>query len=144
MSKGSRNKARQAALQALYQWQLTGQAPDHILREFIEERPLHGVEVEYFRELLQQIPSHAEQLDELLKPHLDREIAEIDPIERAILRLGAYELAYQPAIPYKVVLNEAVDLAKIFGGEQGHRFVNAVLDKLAATLRAPELAPVSR
>ena len=139
MAKGSRNKARQAALQALYQWQLTDQAPAEIVGGFLEEHAPPGVEVEYFRELVEQVAGRSRELDALLAPFLDRKLAEVDPVERAILRLGAYELACRPEIPYRVVLNEAVELAKVFGAEQGHRFINAVLDKLATRLRPHEL-----
>jgi len=136
---GSRKKARQAALQALYQWQVTGQAAREIEVDFAEGAALAGADHDYFRHVLNEVPAHAAELDEALRPHLDRRVDEIDPVERAVLRIGAFELRYHPEIPYKVVINEAVNLAKTFGAEHGHRFVNAVLDKLALDLRAPEI-----
>ena len=137
---GSRKKARAAALQALYQWQLTAQPAQDIERLFLSDDNLAGADGEYFRELVQGVPAHRDELDAKLAPHVDRKLDEVDPIERAILRIGAYECAYRPEIPYRVVLNEAIELAKRFGAEQGHRYVNAVLDKLAAQLRAAEIA----
>jgi N utilization substance protein B len=139
MASGSRNKARRAAVQALYQWQLTEQPPDQIETHFINDHELSGVDLEYFHELVREIPRHLHELDDHLLPHLDREIGEVDPVERAILRIGAFEFEFRPEIPYKVVLNEAVELAKTFGAEHGHKYVNAVLDKVAAKLRANEV-----
>lgn len=137
--RGGRKRARQAAVQALYQWQLTEQPPADIERHFIDDHDLKGVDREYFRLLLRDIPLHQKQLDAHLVPHLDRGIDAIDPVERAILRLGTYEFAYHPEIPYRVILNESIELAKTFGAEQGHKFVNAVLDKVAAGLRSAEV-----
>lgn len=137
--KGGRKRARQAAVQALYQWQLTEQPPADIESHFIDDHDLKGVDREYFRVLLRDIPLHQQELDAHLAPHLDRGIDAIDPVERAILRLGAYEFAYHPEIPYRVILNESIELAKTFGADQGHKFVNAVLDKVAAELRPAEL-----
>jgi N utilization substance protein B len=140
IAKGSRSKARQAAVQAIYQWQLTQQAPGDIESHFINDHELSGVDLEYFHHLVREVPLRLHELDDHLTPFLDREINEIDPVERAILRIGAYEFEFHPEVPYKVVLNEAVELAKTFGAEHGHRFVNAVLDKVAAKLRASEIA----
>ncbi|HLQ24320.1 MAG TPA: transcription antitermination factor NusB [Acidiferrobacterales bacterium] len=139
MTKGSRNRARRAAVQALYQWQLTQQRPEEIESHFINDHELRGVDLDYFHHLVREIPLHLHELDDHLNPHLDRAINEIDPVERAILRIGAFEFEFHPEIPYKVVLNEAVELAKTFGAEHGHRFVNAVLDKVAVKLRADEI-----
>lgn len=139
MAAGSRNKARQAAVQALYQWQVTGQAPVDIERLFISDQNLSGVDTDYFRELVREVPAQLALIDAALSPHLGREIDAVDPVERAILRIGAYEFAARTEIPYRVVLNEAVELAKIFGADQGHKYINGVLDKVAAQLRAPEV-----
>jgi N utilization substance protein B len=98
------------------------------------------VDVEYFHHLVREIPRHLHELDDHIIPHLDREMAEVDPVERAILRLGTYEFEFQTEIPYRVVLNEAVELAKTFGAEHGHKYVNAILDKVAAKLRAQEVS----
>ena len=135
-----RSMARRLALQALYQWQVSGHTAAEISAQFAEDQNLKGAERGYYEELLAQVPVHAEELDEHLKPMLDRPLHEVDPVERAILRLGAYELAYRKDIPYRVVINEAIELAKVFGGEQGHKYVNSILDGMAKTLRAQEVA----
>ena len=139
MSKGSRHKARVAAVQALYQWQLTEQPPEEIEDHFILDHEMSEIDIKYFDQLVRGVPLHLHELDDHLMPYLDREVEEVDPVERAILRVGAYEFEFHPEIPYKVVLNEAVELAKTFGAEHGHKFVNAVLDKVAAKLRAEEI-----
>ncbi len=142
--KGSRHKARRSAVQALYQWQLTQQPPSEIERDFLSDDTLRDADLDYFRHLVREIPARQQTLDQHLAPHLDRGIGEIDPVERAILRLGAFELECHPEIPYRVVLNEAVELAKTFGAEQGHKYVNAVLDRVAAELRAQEVEARSK
>lgn len=139
MSKGSRHKARQAAVQALYQWQLTQELTGGVEAHFVLEQEFAGIDMEYFQQLLSEIPRHRAKLDQSLRPHVDRALEDIDPVERAILWLGAYELEFRPEIPYRVVLDEAVELAKTFGAEHGHRYVNAVLDKMALRLRATEI-----
>lgn len=133
-----RSKARHAALQALYQWQLAHQDLRDIDAQFLTEQDMTKVDVPYFRELLHQIPAHLDTLDDHIIPLLDRPLSEVDPVERALLRMGAYELAFRPDIPYRVVINEAVELAKIFGGEAGYKYVNSILDKLAHKLRELE------
>jgi N utilization substance protein B len=138
---GGRHRAREAAVQALYQWQLTEQAPEKIENHFVLDHVMEGVDVEYFHHLVREIPLHRHELDDHLVPHLDRDLDEVDPVERAILRLGAFEFEFHPEIPYKVVLNEAVELAKTFGAEHGHKYVNAILDKVAHKLRAGEIVP---
>ena len=97
------------------------------------------VDLAYFHHLVREVPLHLHELDDHIQPHLDRDLSEVDPVERAILRIGAYELEFQTEIPYKVILNEGVELAKTFGAEHGHKYVNAVLDKIAAALRADEI-----
>lgn len=139
MGTGSRHKARRAAVQALYQWQLTRQDPAEIEQHFLLDRDMKDVDVEYFHRLIHEVPRHQHELDDYLSPYLDRDIEEVDPVERAILRLGTYEFEFHPEIPSKVVLNEAVELAKTFGAEHGHKYVNAILDKVAARLRPHEL-----
>ena len=138
-AKNSRRRARQAAVQALYQWQLTEQSPEQIESHFISDHELNGVDIEYFHHLVLEIPLHQHELDDHLLPYLERTIGEVDPVERAILRIGVFEFEFHPEIPYKVILNEAVELAKTFGAEHGHKFVNGVLDKVAAKLRAVEM-----
>lgn len=136
---GGRTRARQAAVQALYQWQLTAQPVADILPLFLRTDDCVDLDEAYFAELIAGVPGHIDELDRLLTPCVDRPLAEIDPVERAILWLGAYEFVYRPEIGYRIVLNEAVELAKTFGGEAGHKFVNAVLDRAAAGLRPHEL-----
>lgn len=136
----SRAVARRAAVQAIYQWQVGGNDVGDIERQFLaEQQDLAKGDVEYFGELLRGIPQQVDKLDDELAPLLDRPIREVDPVERAVLRLGVYELMFKPDVPYRVVINEAVELAKLFGAEQGHRYVNGVLDKAARKLRAVEL-----
>ena len=137
---GSRSQARRHAVQALYQWQMTGQDVSEIDRQFLDREELAGADLSYFKDLLHGVPAHLSELDDKSRPHLDRAMESVDPVERAILRLGAYELAYHPEIPFRVVINEAVELAKLFGAEQGHKYVNGVLDKMAQELRQVEIA----
>lgn len=127
----ARSRARQAALQALYQWQLTGEEPQHIASQFLTERPMGKADLDYFQDLLSNVPKQIVALDAALTHALDRPLAQVDPVERAILRIGAYELRSRPDVPWRTVITEAVKLAKIFGAEQSHRYINAVLDKLA-------------
>ena len=133
-----RSWARRCAAQALYQWQVTGQEPAAIIQQFLADQDLPKADPDYFRELAQQVPAQAALIDAALEPFLDRPLAQVDPVERAILRIGGYELMQRPEIAYRIVINEAVELAKLFGAEQGHRFVNGVLDKLAQTVRKAE------
>jgi N utilization substance protein B len=133
-----RSQARSLAVQALYQWQVTGQDVADVVNQFLTAQDVRKFEVAYFRDLVSGVPTHLQQVDTALQPHLDRPVEQVDLVERAILRLGAYELAEHPEIPYRVVINEAVELAKTFGAEQGHRYVNGVLDKVAQALRPLE------
>jgi N utilization substance protein B len=133
-----RSRARQFALQALYQWQLTGQDVGAIEEQFLADEALAKADVGLFVDLLRGVPGRLRELDAALAPLLDRPIGQIDPVERAVLRIGAFELSRHLDIPYRVVINEAVELAKVFGAEQGHRYVNGVLDKLARRLRGQE------
>ena len=139
-----RTRARQYALQALYQWQVTGQDIADIEGQFLEKEELAKSDVGLFVELLHGVPGNLRELDEALAPLLSRPLSQVDPVELAVLRIGAYELGHHLDIPYRVVINEAVELAKRFGADQGHRFVNGVLDKLARRLRRAEQAPSRR
>lgn len=134
-----RTRTRRVAVQALYQWQLTGLSVADIQRQFEEDRDLSGVDVAYFLELLQETTARIDELDDHLTPVLDRPLEAVDPVERAILRVGTYELCHRPDVPYRVVINEAIGLAKTFGAEDGHKYVNSVLDRIARKVRAPEL-----
>jgi len=135
-----RRRARRRALQAIYQWQMTAQEPADILRQFLEIQDMKGVDVEYFEKILIGVGDHGESLDDSLEPFLDRPATQLDEMERAILRIGAYELQHCPALPFRVVLDECVDLAHRFGSEQGHAYVNAVLDRAVKEWRVQEAA----
>ncbi len=131
----ARRWARRLAMQAVYQWQMTGQSADDISRQFQENADLANADRDYFQALLQGVIAHVEGLDRALSPCMERSVESLDPVERAILRCACFELAERPDVPYKVVINEAVELTKTFGAEQGHKFVNGALDKLASKLR---------
>lgn len=122
-------------MQAVYQWQMTGQPAHEIDQQFREEADLSKADSEYFHDLFHGVLSRVAELDEALSPYMDRALDHVDPVERAILRCACFELAHRPDVPYKVIINEAVELAKTFGSEQGHKFVNGVLDKVAPRLR---------
>lgn len=139
-----RSQARRHAVQAIYQWQMVGQDVGEIINQFLEEQDVSSFEVPYFQDLLHGVPGHLGELDGLLKPALDRAIESVDPVERAVLRLGVYELRFKPEVPYRVVINEAVELAKVFGAEQGHKYVNGVLDQVAKQVRAVEIKAKQR
>ncbi|HXF68104.1 MAG TPA: transcription antitermination factor NusB [Burkholderiales bacterium] len=138
MTKTSRRRAREFALQGLYQWQLARTDPAAIARQLAEAQGFAKVDAEYFRVLLEGTIAAARELEREIAPLLDRAYAQLSPVERGILLLGAYELAHRPEVPYRVVINEAVELAKAYGGTDGHKYVNGVLDRLAARLRAAE------
>ncbi len=131
--------ARRCAVQALYQWQLAGHEPSDILTEFVAERELINVDMEYFSTLVRDIPARFNQLREDLTPALDREWLKLGPVERSILLVGAYELRVSMQIPWRVVVNEAIELCKMFGAEEAHKYVNGVLDKCARVQRAVEI-----
>ena len=134
----ARSRARRRALQALYAWQMSGSAMNAVIDQFRHEQDMEVADLEYFEDLLHGVEKHVDELDEALKPYIDRDVAQIDPIERAALRLAAYELKYRPDVPYRVVINEAIEVTKRFGADHGHSYVNGVLDKLATQLRVVE------
>jgi N utilization substance protein B len=134
-----RSRARRRALQAVYQWQMTGQEAHEILAQFRAAQDFSQVDETFFEQLLRGVASGSDALDAALQPYLDRPMAEVDVMERVVLRIGVWELLNCPEVPYRVVLDEAVDLAHRFGSEQGHTFVNAVLDKAARNIRAVEV-----
>lgn len=133
-----RRKARRVIMQAVYQWLITQDSPKDIAKQYREETE-GKVDWDYFGEIFVEIPAQVIQLDELIAPVIDRELKSLDPIEKALLYLGTYELAYRIDVPYRVVINECVELAKVFGATDGHKYINGVLDKLAKKLRAVEL-----
>jgi len=128
-------------LQALYQWQITGQEAKDILQQFRAVQDMEGVDQDYFETLLCGVIAGHAGLDAELEPFLDRPLGQVDVMERVVLRIGAYELLNCPDLPYRVVLDECVDLAHRFGSEQGHSYVNAVLDRAARQWRSAEADP---
>lgn len=139
-SQTNRRRSREFALQGLYQWQLSGSDPATIARQLGEAKGFDKVDAEYFKALLEGAVGAAPDLEKEITPLLDRAYSRLSPVERGILLLAGYELAHQPEVPYRAVINEAVELAKSYGGTDGHKFVNGVLDKLAAKLRSAEKA----
>lgn len=158
---GRRSQARLYAVLALYQWQITGQEPLEIARQYFDDpvwageiaaclrdrddapeggdkgdKKVRDYDRELFKRLVYGVPANIEALDARLRPALDRPIERVDPVERAILRAGVFELLFSPEIPYRVAINEAVDLAKLLGAAQGHRYVNGVLDRVARGIRS--------
>lgn len=135
----TRHKARELALQAIYQWQYTQDATTEIELQFHEDNDMSEVDSIYFGELLHQIPRHLLEIDAHIEKVIDRPFYELNPVELAILRIAIYELIYRQDVPYKVVINEALQVTKTFGAEEGFKYVNGVLDKLAKELRALEI-----
>ncbi|TNC92846.1 transcription antitermination factor NusB [Thalassolituus sp.] len=138
-SPAARRKARRYAVQALYQWQIAGSSLTQIEAEFRTDNDMSAVDLEYFHDILHGVPREKADLDQKVQPFLDRNIDELTPVELAILRLGAFEMSHRLDVPYKVVINEAVELAKTFGATDGHKYVNGVLDKLAQRERMVEI-----
>lgn len=135
-----RGLARRLTVQALYQWLVNEARPEVILRQFREQPDgLGRADAAYFDQLLHGTLASVDALRDALKPYLDRPLEQLDPVEHAVLLLGAYELLHQPSVPWKVIVNEAVNLAKLFGAEDGFKFVNGVLDKLAHAARGAEI-----
>lgn len=137
--KTNRRRSREFALQGLYQWQLARTEPAAIARQLAEAKGFDKIDADYFNSLLEGAIAAAPELERVIAPHLDREYSRLSPVERGILLLAGYELAHRPDVPYRAVINEAVELAKDYGGTDGYKFVNGVLDKLAAELRRPEM-----
>lgn len=134
----ARSAARRQLVQALYQWQLTGYAWQQIHEQFAGEEGFAAVDRTFFREALMQVTDARADLDGDLARHSEIPPAQLDPVERAVLYLALWELRQRPDVPYRVVLNEAVELARRFGATDGHKFVNAVLDRASRVHRAPE------
>jgi len=134
----ARSIARKLAMQALYQWQLTQQSAAEIKKQFLESEDSAGVDREHFEELVGSCIAQNEALAATLQPFLDRPLDQLDPVEAAILMIGMYELQQRIDIPYRVVINEGVDLCKRFGATDAHKYINAVLDRAARELRAAE------
>jgi len=135
----ARRKARKLALQALYQWHMAETAVHELEAQFLTDNDMSKVDKEYFHEVLHGVPANKSVLDEEITKFIDRDLTKLTPIELAILRMGAYELKHRIDVPYRVIINEGVELAKSFGATDGHKYVNGVLDKLAQQLRIPEV-----
>lgn len=133
-----RARARRRALQAIYAWQVSGGEATALSTQFAHEQAREQADLEYFEDLIRGVIQHRAQLDEALAPFLDRGIEEVDAIERAVLRIAAYELQHRLDVPFRVVIDEALRTTKRFGSEHGHTYVNGVLDKLAARARSTE------
>ncbi len=140
LTAATRRMARHYAMQALYQWKMAGASLNAIEAEFRVDNDMTNVDVEYFQDILHGVPQHLSDLEESFEPFLvERALHELDPITQALLRMSAYELKFRIDVPYKVVINESVALAKKFGAEDSHKFINGVLDKTAAVVRAAEV-----
>jgi N utilization substance protein B len=138
-SPAARRKARSFALQAIYQWHMAGADLAKIEAEFRVDNDMSKVDLEYFHDILHGVPRELSSLDKIIAPQLDRDAEELTPVELSILRLAAFEMAHRIDVPYKVVINEAVELAKSFGATDGHKYVNGVVDKIAQQVRTVEV-----
>lgn len=136
----NRRWARRLCLQALYQWEITHQDVNAIETQFLQDENIERVDLEYFKELLQGVVEQLELIQSYVKRYIDRAIGSIDPIELNILRIAVYELLKRPDVPYKVVVNEALELGKTFGATDGYKFINGILDKAAREIRRDEAA----
>ncbi|MES2673460.1 MAG: transcription antitermination factor NusB [Pseudomonadota bacterium] len=140
LTAATRRMARHYAMQALYQWQMAGASLNAIEAEFRVDNDMTNVDVEYFQDILHGVPQHLSDIEESFAPFLvERALHELDPVTQALLRMSAYELKFRIDVPYKVVINESVALAKKFGAEDSHKFINGVLDKTAAVVRTAEV-----
>ncbi|VFP87391.1 transcription antitermination factor NusB [Candidatus Erwinia haradaeae] len=135
MNPSSRRRARQCAVQALYAWQISKNNIVDIVNYFILEQDIYNVDISYFREILSGISMYVAYLDTLMQPYLFRDIEDLGHIEKAILRIALFELKERLDVPYKVAINEGIELAKVFGSEDSHKFINGVLDKIALQIR---------
>lgn len=131
-----RHKARHFALQAIYQWQLTGLSATEIEKQFLEDQPVRGADLDYLHDLISGVINSVSTLDETFAPHLSRPLDDLDQVDKAVLRLGTFELLYRQEVPYRVVINESIILAKEFAEQDSHKFVNGVLDKVVKAIKA--------
>jgi len=140
ISPSARRKARRFAMQGLYQWQMTGTSVRDIEKQFLEENDMKKVDMVYFRELMSGVVTQLDVIEEKIEPLLDRKLSDLDPVTLAILRLSTFELKDRIDVPYRIVINEGIELAKDFGSEDSHRFVNGILDKISKEFRKVELS----
>jgi N utilization substance protein B len=134
-----RRSARSFALQALYQWHMAGQAINEIEAQFRVDNDMKSTDIKLFHDLLHGVAEHKTDLDALYVPFLDRALDDLDPVELATLRIGCFELKHRIEVPFRVAINESVDLAKIFGATDSHRYINGILDKVAGRVRLAEI-----
>ena len=134
----SRHKARRFAMQGVYEWQMSGNDPYEIEARYRVENAMHKVDLAYFHELLQQTTRRALELDAVYDSYLDRKIDQLNPVERSILRIGCYELVHHIEIPFPIVLDEAIELAKEFGATDSYKYINSILDEVAKKVRQVE------
>ncbi|TKR29773.1 transcription antitermination factor NusB [Luteimonas gilva] len=134
----ARSRARRRAMQAVYAWQISGGDVRQVIAQFAHEQAHEVADLEYFEDLVRGVLQHRSELDQALQQYLDRDVEQVDPIERAVLRIAAYEMKHRIDVPYRVIINEALETAKRFGSEHGHTYVNGVLDHAAAEWRAIE------
>ncbi len=135
----AKTNARRCVVQALYQWQMTGESLSRIEQNFADEELLKGAQKNYFSEIFHGIPQQLNKIDEALAEFVDRPVEKIDLVERAVLRIGVYELMNRLDTPYKVIINEGVNLAKYFGADGSHKYVNGVLDNVSKKIRETEI-----
>ena len=135
----ARGKARRLTMQAIYQWQMTGDSIVDIKQQFVDENPGASIDSDYFSQLVSGVASSISELDPLLEKYMTRSIESVDPVERAILRMATFEFINRLDVPYRVVLNEAVNITKEFCAEKSHTFINGVLDKVAKEIRHIEV-----
>jgi N utilization substance protein B len=135
----NRRKSRELVLKAVYRGMLNQSALTQIFRDMTEDPEYNRADEAYFKQLLESVTLHISELDAKLAEFIDRSISELSPVEHAILRISGCELMFDLTIPYRVVINEGVELAKLYGGVDGHKYINGVLDKLAVSVRAPEV-----
>ncbi|MCW8107408.1 transcription antitermination factor NusB [Alteromonas ponticola] len=138
MKVSARHKAREIALQGVYSWQMSKNPVEQVELALATSNDMQKVDMPYFQALLRGVVEHAEDLDQAIRPYLGRLPEELDPVEKAILRLATFELVHRIDVPYRVVINEAIELAKDFGAEESHKFVNGALDKAVRKLREHE------
>lgn len=137
----ARHNARRYALQAMYQWQIAKTPIEEIEHEFMRFHIQKKLDMDYFKELIRGVPKYQAEIDNEMHPFLERDLNEIDPVELAVLRLAIYELMQRPDVPYRVIINEALELTKKFGSIEGHKFVNGILDRVAKKMRIHEIKP---
>ena len=130
-----RRRARECAVQALYSWAVSQNSSEIVELNFMTEQDMKGVNTPYFRKLFRQTVENVDAVERTMQGYLDRGLEELDPIEKAILRLAVYELQFEADVPYKVVINEAIEVAKVFGADESHKYINGVLDKIAPVVR---------